>query len=93
MIYAVEFKYVQQDCPLHTLDVQSQEYDVCNKWCTENLDCGGYTVNDNVCYFKNETCDKNLEPNEQRTTFLLPGIEFKETRYFSHDHQKSVTNY
>ena len=76
ILYAVELKYAQ-DCLLHTLDLQPQEYDVCNKWCTENLTCGGYSVNDGVCYFKNQTCDNNLEQTEDRTTFLLQGMELK----------------
>ena len=76
ILYAVELKY-GQDCLLHTLDLQPQEYDVCNQWCTQNIPCGGYTVIDGVCYFKNDTCDNNLEQNEDRTTFLLQGVEIK----------------
>ena len=47
-----------------------QSYEDCNKWCSENIHCAGYTVYHKTCYFKGADCKKDLFPNAGRITFI-----------------------
>ena len=49
----------------------SANYEDCRAWCSFISDCGGFTVYENVCYFKRKTCKDNLVQSEGRSVFIL----------------------
>ena len=79
MFYGLEFKYIthkDRGC-LWGYDIHymksNNNFDDCNKWCANNMYCGGYITHYNRCYFKNRACKKNLYQNEDLTAFIQQG--------------------
>ena len=47
----------------------SDDLETCKIWCAENQNCGGFTVNDGRCWFKDTSCDQDI--HSQATTLYL----------------------
>ena len=52
---------------------QNTNYENCRKWCSENSNCGGFTVWQNTCYFKNKNCKDGIRDHRETNLFLLLG--------------------
>lgn len=46
------------------------EVEGCKQWCSDNYQCGGFTVYKSDCYFKNIDCKNNLVTFNHRTTYI-----------------------
>ena len=81
IFYSVGFKFNRhenKDClfgrNIHFMHSnQHTNYEDCSKWCSDNSECGGFTVYSKICYFKTADCKKDLFTNNGRTTFILEG--------------------
>ena len=45
----------------------------CMEWCNNNASCGGFAAKRNICYFKNNACDDNLQDGDRTVLFLKQG--------------------
>ena len=65
-----------------------KQYENCDSWCQDRRNCAGYTVSDDVCYFKTKDCWSDLSKQGGRSTFLLLGKHL--TRFSDFGHVTSV---
>ena len=75
----VEFKYIthqDRDC-LWGNNIRSMtsnnNFDDCNKWCANNIYCGGYINSGNRCHFKDKSCKSNLFHSNHKTAYIPQG--------------------
>ena len=68
-------KHLNKDClrgkNIHTLSLSfALEFEQSKQWCTENSNCGGFTVNNNKAYFKKKDCEINLVTRSGIVAFI-----------------------
>ena len=79
LLNTVDFtKLNYKDClprnDIHSLQSNSNtNYENCRKWCSGNNNCGGFTVWQNTCYFKNKNCKDDITDYQDTNLFLLQG--------------------
>ena len=56
------------DNTIHKISAEL-EFENCKQWCTDNNQCGGFTIYKDECYFKNQSCKNNLVNFGSRMTF------------------------
>ena len=64
-------KYQDRDC-LSDNDIQKTalDFENCKIWCNNNTNCGGFTVYNYRCYFKNLSCKFNLVYGKDRMILI-----------------------
>ena len=48
----------------------AMDFENCKKWCSNNANCGGFTVYKYVAYFKDQSCKNSMFSGGGRSTFI-----------------------
>ena len=46
------------------------DFENCKQWCSNNTDCGGFTVYNYAAYFKDLSCKNSMFGSLGRSTFI-----------------------
>ena len=73
--------YQNNDCllinNLHSMGSDgTSDHNNCMDWCNYNSSCGGFSVMDKTCFFKNSSCGNNITYAANVNVYIKQGIQF-----------------